>query len=121
MKQATREWLEKADEDLRAVQVLMSTVRQFDDTICFHCQQAVEKQLKAVMCELGLAIPRIHDLTILAKLLKAYVPQVSRFRRRLSDLSEYAVEYRYPAKRATPEQAKAAQKYAEQIRHVCDN
>jgi HEPN domain-containing protein len=35
--------------------------------VCFHCQQAVEKYLKAFLKELGVAVPRIHDLLIAAQ------------------------------------------------------
>jgi hypothetical protein len=41
------------------------------DTVCFHCQQAVEKYLKALLTLLGIPAPRTHDLEVLHKLLPA--------------------------------------------------
>ena len=48
------------------------------DVVCFHCQQAVEKYLKALMQELGILIPRIHDIGAIIDLLATNVPSSSR-------------------------------------------
>jgi len=41
------------------------------DAVCFHCQQCAEKYLEALQQELGLFIPKIHDLE---RLLAALLP-----------------------------------------------
>jgi HEPN domain-containing protein len=119
MKKSTRKWLRKADEDLDAAHGLFETKRGSHDTVCFHCQQAAEKYLKALICEAGLAPPKVHDLTQLASLLAPHAKQVLRHRRRLSTLTEFAVEYRYPNKRARAAQARSALRKADVVRQFC--
>ena len=58
-------WLDKAGEDLLAVDVLLPHAARLHAVVCFHCQQAAEKLLKAVHVALGLRPPRTHDLTLL--------------------------------------------------------
>ena len=40
-------WLIIADRDLRTAEQGLKAEEVITDTICFHCQQAVEKYLKA--------------------------------------------------------------------------
>jgi HEPN domain-containing protein len=65
MNASTKEWLAFAIIDLRAAEVL------FDEAIysqvCFHCQQCVEKCLKATLVHLGKSPPRIHSITDLLR------------------------------------------------------
>jgi HEPN domain-containing protein len=35
------------------------------DSACFHCQQAVEKSLKAFLCYMGKDIEKTHSITFL--------------------------------------------------------
>ena len=41
-------WLKKADSDLKNAELVLSAADEHPpyDTVCFHCQQAVEKYLK---------------------------------------------------------------------------
>lgn len=85
------------------------------DGICFHCQQAAEKFLKALLQELGLAIPRTHALEDLLTLLTPYHPDLRPLLRGLLFLTSFAVEIRYPGKNATKRQARAALRWAEKV------
>jgi len=82
------------------------------DATCFHCQQAAEKYLKALLQELGLAVPHIHDLAALLAPLLGHHAKLKSLRRCLLSLGRYAVEYRYPGKRASARQAEAATRHA---------
>lgn len=42
-------WLTKADNDLKAVKQLLTFDDVLADILSFHCQQAVEKYLKAYL------------------------------------------------------------------------
>jgi HEPN domain-containing protein len=60
------------------------------DAVSFHCQQAAEKFLKALLRELGLPIPRTHDLDQLLVLLLPHHGFLAPLKRILVSLSHYA-------------------------------
>ena len=66
MRKPAESWLAYAHTDLRAAQTL---VNQSDLTgvATFHCQQCIEKALKALLVFNGQDVPRIHDLVTLHK------------------------------------------------------
>jgi HEPN domain-containing protein len=86
------------------------------DGVCFHCQQCAEKYLKALMEELGLGVPKIHDLDALLTALKSTYPSLRALRRGLLFLSDFAVDVRYPGKSASKRQAVAALGWAGRVR-----
>jgi HEPN domain-containing protein len=49
MKKLTMEWVRKAEADLRVVRKIYKATPLLRDETCFHCQQAAEKYLKAVL------------------------------------------------------------------------
>ena len=78
------------------------------DGVCFHCQQGAEKYLKALMEELGLSIPKTHDLDVLLSALVAHHATLRSLRRGLLFLSDFAVGIRYPGMSASKRQALSA-------------
>jgi hypothetical protein len=66
--------------------------------------------------ELGLAIPRIHDLDDLLDLLLPHDASLNKLRRGLNVVTPYAVDYRYPGLHATSRQTKSALRLAERVR-----
>ena len=61
---------------------------------CFHCQQAVEKFLKAYLIYKKADFPRIHQLDLLRTLC---IQQEQRFTEfEVGDFENYAVRNRYP-------------------------
>jgi hypothetical protein len=66
--------------------------------------------------ELGLAVPRIHDLKVLIDLLLPHDKTLRAMRRGLGTLTRYAVEYRYPGRNATTRQMQSALRKAELVR-----
>jgi HEPN domain-containing protein len=89
--------------------------------VCFHCQQAAEKYLKALLQEYRVVVPKTHDLGNLLNLLLPHDATLSPLRRNLKSLSRYAVEYRYPGLRATTRRMTAAVRHAERIRREIRN
>ncbi|MCS7237006.1 MAG: HEPN domain-containing protein [Thermoguttaceae bacterium] len=91
-----REWVQKAENDLKtATHVLTLGEDAPTDTICFHCQQAVEKYLKALLIFRGIKFPRIHDIERLVRLL----PVADRPHMSVEEqgaLTDYATMTRYP-------------------------
>jgi HEPN domain-containing protein len=91
-----RQWLEKADMDLKAAEYLLSA-SGFSDIICFHAQQAAEKLLKAVLAYKKVEIPKTHDLKLLLDLTGLTEEDMRLNEDEIDELSGYCVEARYPA------------------------
>lgn len=65
MKEESKSWLAKAEDDLEKASVLFKAKKY--DGASFYCQQAAEKALKAVMIEEKGLLLKIHDLVKLGK------------------------------------------------------
>jgi HEPN domain-containing protein len=76
MKQSTREWVGKAEDDYQLATHIFSGSEPVHDHVAFHCQQAAEKYLKAVLNELGRAFARIHNLIVFFDDLLPLVPEL---------------------------------------------
>ena len=49
VQEGVKEWLQKAKNDLLSARILLEHDPPVLDTACFHCQQTVEKGLKAFL------------------------------------------------------------------------
>ncbi len=116
MKKTTREWVQKAEEDYALARQAGRSKVPLHDGVCFHCQQCAEKYLKGLMEELGLAVSKTHDLDALLTALRSNYPTLRSLRRGLVFLSDFAVDVRYPGKRASRRQAVAALRWAGRLR-----
>jgi HEPN domain-containing protein len=102
MQRVTREGVAEAEQDFLAAMDLGRRRKQpVWDLVCFHCQQCAEKYLKARMHEAGMSVPKSHDLDALLNLLLPVERLWVAFRAALQNLSDYAVDFRYPGRRAT--------------------
>src|SRR5262245_22058197 len=116
MKRHTAQWVSKAEEDVDVARALAARTPPPRNAVCFHCQQAAEQYLKALLQETGLAVPRTHDLEDLLDLLLPGNATLAPLRRSVASLTKYAVEYRYPGLRATTRQMQAALRVMERAR-----
>jgi len=89
-------WLEKADHDLITAKQTLLLPEGPTDTACFHAQQAVEKALKALLTSHNVPFPKIHELVRLLDIAVTYLPDLSEFRPNLAEMTDYAIEVRYP-------------------------
>lgn len=112
-----KEWVAKAEEDLKSAEYLLTMKDCPVGNICFHAQQCVEKYLKALLVTQGVEFPKTHDLGELLVLLPA------RLRPSLDDteqdkLTDYATVTRYPGvyEPITVTEARRAVKTARRIR-----
>ena len=105
-----QEWLQKAHSDLRSARILLAHDPPVFDTACFHCQQAVEKALKAFLVWKEIPFEKVHSLVYLLDLGVAQEPGFEALRESAESLAPYAVEIRYPgeALKITREEADAA-------------
>ena len=105
----TREWVEKAEEDFSvAVGLSRRRKNRAPNVQSFHCQQSVEKYLKARLIEAGAVPPKTHHLPQLLQLALAHEPMWAAFMPAAKYLAQFAVIYRYPGSDATAAQAKRA-------------
>lgn len=92
----TERWLDYAQQDLNAAKVLLNQSGNFAQQVCYLSQQAAEKAIKAALIFLQIEFPFRHDLDMLSNLL----PEEWQLRQHSSDLAqltEWAVEARYPS------------------------
>lgn len=61
--------IKKAVEDEALLAEILSSRQISDEIFGFHCQQAAEKLLKAMLSKLGINFPRTHNLRLLMDLL----------------------------------------------------
>lgn len=117
MKFITREWIKKAEEDFVAAERL-ARIRKARvwNVVCFHCQQCVEKYLKAYLQEKGRDIPKTHNLSLLLDLLLPQEPLWEALRHSLNLLNGFAVEFRYPGESATLKDARSALALCKKLR-----
>jgi len=69
MKEETKEWLSKAEEDLKTAEINLKNRRLA--AAAFYSQQTAEKALKSLQIEKYGKFDKIHDLSILGKKLEA--------------------------------------------------
>ena len=93
---AVGQWRAKAQSDWTTVEILLGSEQCPADTVCFHCQQFVEKLLKALLTSHGVEAPRTHDLRRLIQLAEPFAPELSRFADASDTLTVHGVESRYP-------------------------
>jgi HEPN domain-containing protein len=94
MKQLTREWLNAAEEDLITIENLLNNPI-LTNIIAFHSQQAIEKSIKAIIEEFGIAFAKTHNLqTLLIKIEE--VTQISHNELIISELDRLYIDARYP-------------------------
>ena len=89
--------LEKARHDEVLVEEVLSTNRVTDDMIGFHCQQAIEKLLKAVLSLHGVRYRKTHDLRELMDLLTDAGSPVPEDLQEMDRFTPYASLFRYEA------------------------
>jgi len=122
MKPLSLEWVTKAEGDYATATREMRARRSPNyDAACFHAQQCVEKYLKAMAQEHGIAFGRTHNLdTLLIPLLARY-PLWASLRPGLRELTAYSVETRYPGESSDRPMAKEALKQCRKARALVRN
>jgi HEPN domain-containing protein len=91
-----RQWVEKADQDLAAAEILLKSDCRLPAVIAFHSQQAVEKYLKALLVRYQIHFPKTHDIGVLLSLISTIEPGVASSLDGTVALNPFGVEVRYP-------------------------
>lgn len=109
----------RAQSDLQLGKVGMTTKDVLFEDACFHAQQCAEKSLKAFLLHLDVDFPKTHTLEVLLDLLKTKGIQIPQNVDESFELSQYAVQTRYPGEwePVTKEEAQGALKRAALVLH----
>jgi len=119
MDESVQLWLDFANADLETASFLYEKQypRQLE-IICYHCQQAGEKAIKALYLakEIPGGIPRKHDLWFLLEQMKNTVQIPDSIYDAAEKLDPYAIVFRYPSEnRVDDYRAKQAISLAQSI------
>ena len=93
-------WLEIARTDLGVAEHLFQTFYPKPlEIICYHCQQAAEKAIKAVILATGAegGLPRLHDLSFLLDQIKNKITIDEKLYDFADTLTPYGISIRYPS------------------------
>ncbi|MCD4813756.1 HEPN domain-containing protein [bacterium] len=101
------QWLKKAGHDLITAHQTLLLPDGPTDTVAFHAQQAVEKSLKAFLTLRQIEFPKSHELVRLLDMAVPLLSELDQFRQACAELSDYAVEIRYPTESLEPSRAEA--------------
>ncbi|HHW59088.1 MAG: HEPN domain-containing protein [Bacteroidales bacterium] len=93
----TKNWIKKAENDLKVVKYLIEGKDPITDVICFHAQQCVEKYLKAFLVYNNKSFHKTHNI---AEILRLCIEIDTEFEELakidVHELTVYATELRYP-------------------------
>ena len=95
MKDKVKEWVKYADLDYRSA-LKLNEDEYLTASAAFHCHQAVEKYLKALIENLDIDVPRVHTLLVLMNIvMKNYNMEFDRDV--LDQINEVYIDTRYPS------------------------
>ena len=112
-----KQWFAKAEADLGSAEILFREGGS-TDTICFLCQQAVEKYLKGYLILKKKKFGKIHDLAALLAVCGELDKEFLDWYKEAEKLTSYYIETRYPPDTPvsyTKKEAQEALKLAEEI------
>ena len=112
-----RRWVQKAENDFRNAEYVLTLKEDYPfDTVSYHCQQCVEKYLKALLILRNLISREPHDLVILFNLLKD-VETLPLQVEKVQPLNRYSIESRYPGDWEPIEESEARSAF-EMVRNI---
>ncbi len=100
-----QDWLIKAEEDLLVINKLTEDEIIANSAVCFHCQQLVEKVLKAYLIANGKEIRKTHNIEYLLSECAEFDESFNNIEPK--NLSDFGVEVRYPGDMYIPSNSEA--------------
>lgn len=104
-------WIAIAERDFITAKQGLEAETIVTDTVCFHCQQAVEKFLKAFLVKHQVEFPKTHSIMTLINLCSTVDPSFKKVLSSSDILTDYAVEIRYPDEWYEPTLKEAKEAY----------
>lgn len=90
------EWMNRAFSNLERASMGRQSKSVYYEDLCYDCQQAVEKSLKALLIFNHVQFPYVHTISKLLEIIEAHGVTIPRDVMEAVILSDYAVETRYP-------------------------
>lgn len=92
-----KKWIIKALNDYKTAEKLINLPEDeiITDTLCFHCQQTVEKLLKAFLVYSGIEFGKVHNIEYLIKLCSNVDSDFENLYELTANLTDYSVDVRY--------------------------
>lgn len=119
-----RNWIQKAENDLKIGKDEMATHEPASDMVCFHMQQCSEKYLKAFLIFHDKEYPRSHNLEALLNLCSRIDHDFQELGELgVNELTRYATSLRYGEEFYSPSLAEVNQaiELAERVRDFVRN
>lgn len=88
-------WLIKAENNFKTAVQSFKYEEIVTDTLCFHCQQAVEKYLKAYLVSKDISPAKTHRIELLLEKCMEFDSSFEELQNAV-DLNIYAIEQLYP-------------------------
>ncbi|HEY4149506.1 MAG TPA: HEPN domain-containing protein [Chitinophagaceae bacterium] len=108
-KRHLEQWVDKAEHDLIAANLIIEHQPIILDIACFHCQQAVEKYLKTFLIFKKEEFPKTHNLDLLLQNCTTHNEAFTDID--LKNLEDFAVRGRYPHDFLRPDLAETKEFY----------
>ncbi len=108
----TRAWHRKALGDLAKARHAMIANEPFLDDAVYHCQQSIEKAMKAYLTWYDVPFRKTHSLEELGRLCLAIDQTLLILVDQAAPLSEYAWKFRYPGEEELPSLAETEEALA---------
>ena len=124
MKKLVEDWLFMAEMDIQTCERLITDEYLLTNIIAFHCQQAIEKYLKAYLIENNVSLLKTHDLIKLNNMVKG-IDDFGIDEKKLMHINEVYTETRYPGEIGllpdgfpTEEEAREFLEYAQKVKTI---
>ena len=124
MKKLVEDWIFFAERDLKAAELLIKDDYLITNIIAFHCQQAIEKYLKAFLIDNEIPLMKTHDLIKLNDMIKE-IKDIGIDEKKLMIIKQVYSESRYPGEfgllpdgMPTNEQAIEFIEYAKEVKSI---
>ena len=98
-KEFVMEWLRRAKSNLARARCGKIKDEILYEDLCFDCQQAVEKAIKALLISIDKEFPPIHSIARLLEIVSETEIKIPAEIQEAIDLTDYAVNTRYPGER----------------------
>ncbi len=102
-----RLWLLKSRQDLAVAELLIEQQHPYLGIAVYHCQQSLEKGLKAYLTHHDVLFKKTHDLTVLVRLCMEFDERFESLLDAAEILTPYATQFRYPSDQVEPDKMEA--------------